>query len=173
MQTHSAANPGVSVSSEIALMPGNGTQGGFTLIELMMVVAIVGLLAAVAYPSYTNQIVRGQRSSGQNFVMDLAQREEQFFLDNRAYTNSMANLGIAAVPQQVAPLYSPPVITVVAGPPAGYTVTLVPLAGSRLAQVNDGTLVVNNLGERFRTVVGSTTLGGTDCTFEDATCKAH
>jgi type IV pilus assembly protein PilE len=149
----------------------HAANGGFTLIELMIVVAIVAILAAVAYPSYTAQIVRGQRSTGQNFIMDLAQREEQYFLDNRAYTNVLANLGYAAVPPQVAPLYAAPAFVLVAGPPAGYTISLAPLAGTRLAQTNDGTLLANNLSQRWREVDGNQTFGANDCTFEDATCR--
>lgn len=157
-----------------ASAPRKNAVGGFTLIELMITVAVVGILAAVAYPSYTAQIVRGQRTAGQNFAMDLAQREEQFFLDNRAYTGTLANLGYAALPPEVAPYYAAPTFTIVAGPPAGYTISLPPKAGSRIAQVNDGTLYVNNLGQRWREVDGDGAFtAGNDCTFEDGSCKAH
>ena len=56
---------------------------GFTLIELMITVAVIAILAAVAYPSYQDHIRRGVRSQGQQFLMDIAQRQEQFFLDQR------------------------------------------------------------------------------------------
>lgn len=149
-----------------------GRHAGFTLIELMITVAIVAIVAAVAYPAYTNQIMRGQRSAGQTFLLDLAQREEQFFLDNRAYTNTLANLGYAAMPAEVVNYYAAPTFTTPAGPPAGYTISLAPLAGTKLAQNNDGTLWVNSLSQRWREVDGSgdyTT--GRDCTFEEGTCK--
>jgi type IV pilus assembly protein PilE len=160
---------------------------GFTLIELMIVVAIVAILAAVAYPAYTKQIIRGQRTSGQNFVVDLAQREEQYLLDNRNYTNSMAALGYAALPAEIQPasgaqLYSPPTITIVAaaaGTPPSYNIQLSPFPGSNLANHNDGTLWVNNIGQRYRSVVGPTETtfnaagAGHDCTFEDGTCIPH
>jgi type IV pilus assembly protein PilE len=146
---------------------------GFTLIELMITVAIVGILAAVAYPAYTKQIIRGQRSTGQNFIMDLAQREEQYFNDNRAYATTLAQLGYASLPPTVVPLYQTPTIALVAGPPPGWNITLAPAGTSRLAQVNDGSLVANSVGERFRTVQGTVIMGATDCTFENGTCVAH
>jgi type IV pilus assembly protein PilE len=143
---------------------------GFTLIELMIAVAIVAILAAVAYPSYTKQIVRGQRTSGQDFVMDLAQREEQYFNDNRAYATTLAQLGYASIPPNVSPYYNPPVFNYLVGPPPAWNISISPAAGSRLAQTNDGTLVANNLGQRFRTVLGNVVQGATDCTFENGTC---
>jgi type IV pilus assembly protein PilE len=149
---------------------------GFTLIELMIAVAIVALLAAVAYPSYTKQIVRGQRTSGQDFVMDLAQREEQYFNDNRAYATTLAQLGYASVPPNVSPYYNPPAFNNFAGPPPGWTVSVSPAAGSRAQQTNDGTLVANSLGQRFRSVQANPGAGAlwqqvaTDCTFENGSC---
>jgi len=69
---------------------------GFTLIELMIVVAIVALLAAVAYPSYTSYVKRGYRASAQSYVMDLAQKQAQYLADNRAYADSETKLRATA-----------------------------------------------------------------------------
>lgn len=60
---------------------------GFTLIELMITVAVIGILAAVAFPSYTQYIIRANRSAAQAQMMDIANRQQQFLLANRAYAS--------------------------------------------------------------------------------------
>ena len=59
---------------------------GFTLIELMVTVAIVGILAALAYPSYRNYIIRGQLVSATNMLSSMRADMERYFQDNRQYT---------------------------------------------------------------------------------------
>ena len=62
-------------------------QRGFTLIEIMIVVVIVTILMAIALPAFRNQIIRGHRAAAQSEMMDLANREQQFLLANRAYAD--------------------------------------------------------------------------------------
>jgi type IV pilus assembly protein PilE len=64
--------------------------GGFTLIELMITVAIVAILAAVALPSYRQYVVRSKRSAAQAQMMDIANRQQQFLLANRSYADKTA-----------------------------------------------------------------------------------
>lgn len=71
---------------------------GFTLIELMITVAIVGILAAIAYPSYIQYITKSARSEGVAAVMNIANLQEQYYLDNRAYATDMTLLGLTANP---------------------------------------------------------------------------
>lgn len=71
---------------------------GFTLIELMITVAIVGILAAIAYPSYINYVTKSGRSEGVAAVMRVANLQEQYYLDNRAYATDMTKLGLGASP---------------------------------------------------------------------------
>lgn len=71
---------------------------GFTLIELLITVAIIGILAAVAYPSYTDFITRSNRSEGLRELLRLANLQEQLFVDTRSYTADMTELGMAADP---------------------------------------------------------------------------
>ncbi len=68
-------------------------QQGFTLIEMMVVIAIIGILAAIAYPSYDEYVKRGNRTEGQAFLSDVAAREERHFAQNNAYITANANLG--------------------------------------------------------------------------------
>ncbi|MDE2402940.1 MAG: prepilin-type N-terminal cleavage/methylation domain-containing protein [Burkholderiales bacterium] len=66
---------------------------GFTLIELMIVVAIVGILSAVAYPAYTDYIRRGDLVEGFQTLSSTQVRMEQYFQDNRSYLSG-ANCGV-------------------------------------------------------------------------------
>jgi type IV pilus assembly protein PilE len=63
-------------------------QHGFTLIELMVVVAIVAILTTVAYPSYQDYVTRGQLAEGTSTLADMRVRMEQYFQDNRTYVGA-------------------------------------------------------------------------------------
>ena len=67
-------------------------QQGFTLIELMIAVAVVGILAGIAWPSYKYYVMRANRSAAQQFMLDIANREEQFMLDARSYATGSSAL---------------------------------------------------------------------------------
>lgn len=68
-------------------------QFGFTLIELMITVAIVGILAAIAYPSYTSFVTQSNRSEGQRELLRFANLQEQYFVDYRTYGTDLKALG--------------------------------------------------------------------------------
>jgi type IV pilus assembly protein PilE len=60
---------------------------GLTLIELLVTIVILGVLVSIAVPGYRQYIVRGKRSAAQSVMLDIANREQQFFLANRAYAD--------------------------------------------------------------------------------------
>lgn len=113
---------------------------GFTLLELLIVVAIIGILAAIAYPAYTDSIKKGNRASAQSYLMDIAQREQQYLLDQRAFAPSEAALGLTT-PPEVSPYYTITIAAPLATPPT-FTATATPISGS--TQAGDVILSIND-----------------------------
>ena len=65
---------------------------GFTLIELMIVVAIIAILVAIGYPSYRNQVMKSNRADGKIFALEIADRQERFYSDQSTYTTTITDL---------------------------------------------------------------------------------
>ena len=78
-----------------------GRDDGFTLIEVLVAVAIVGLLAAIAYPSYVDQVIESRRNVGKSALLQIADRQEQYFMDNKRYAADLTRLGYSADPVTV------------------------------------------------------------------------
>lgn len=76
---------------------GRGAQRGFTLIELMITLAIVAILSAIAYPSYKDYIARGRRAEAQSQLMQAAQWMERFYAENYAYDQNTAGVAVATM----------------------------------------------------------------------------
>jgi type IV pilus assembly protein PilE len=144
--------------------PVNATSNrGFTLIELMIAVAVVSILATIAVVSYTSQVQKSRRTDARSALLDLAGREEKLFSTANAYSALPSDLGYAAVgtpwPITVGSGYYQVTVTspdtVTQGGAAGtYLITANPIG----TQVNDTTcasLSVNQLGSQTSTGTGT------------------
>ena len=128
--------------------------GGFTLIELMITVAIIGILAAVAYPGYNKYVGRAKRSAAMAFMQNVQSKQEQFMLNSRSYFDVdntsagklWADRGIT-VPPDVSANYIVRV-DLMAGSPPGYTVTASPTGAQQTIDASCGVLTLRSTGAK-------------------------
>lgn len=126
---------------------------GFSLIELMIAVAIVGILVAIAVPSYQNHLRKGRRADAQAFITQVAQRQQQYLLDARTYAlggTALAELSLVA-PTSVSDHYAVTVTPAAPTVPPSFTVTATPTS---TVQQPDGVLTLTNTGAKERLVGG-------------------
>lgn len=114
---------------------------GFTLVELMVVVAIIGILAGIAYPSYQNNVQKSHRADAEAALIGIVNRLERQFTEQNTYEgvvepdNEFYTISINATQTT-------------------YTISAIPITGK--AQQNDscGTLTINNFGEKSADATG-------------------
>ncbi|WP_390617239.1 type IV pilin protein [Maricurvus nonylphenolicus] len=131
---------------------------GFSLIEMLIVVAIIGIAGAAAYAAYTEQVSRGMRTEGKDFILDLAAAQEAFYAQNLSYANSItaANQLNRMDTQSANGRYTANLVVAPGGCAAGvtacrtYTLSVVP----NTVDLDCTSLTYNNAG-----VVGSTGAG--------------
>jgi type IV pilus assembly protein PilE len=120
-------------------------QRGFTLIELVIAMVVIGILAAISIPSYAAYVQRSNRVATQAFLADLASRQQQYLLNRREY-GSLTDLGIT-VPGDISKSYT---VTMTAELPANapprFTATATPVGGQ--AAERCGTLTINSAGQK-------------------------
>ena len=133
----------------------NKTQQGFTLIELMVTVAIVGILASIAMPSYQAYVQKSRRTSATSALLDLASREAQYYSTNNVYTATMTTLGYAsnsvATPSSTSNYYT---LTLAQTTTGNFTGTATPVTGSSQASDSCGTYTITNFGVKTPTTSG-------------------
>jgi type IV pilus assembly protein PilE len=122
------------------------THRGFTLIELMVTVVVLTILVSIAVPSYRQFVIRGKRSAAQSAMLDIANREQQFLLANRAYADKAALEAAGYVlPTDVGDSYTWDVGLEVDGQPApDFLITLTATGG----QAADGALTLSSAGAK-------------------------
>jgi type IV pilus assembly protein PilE len=147
-------------------------QRGFTLIEALIVLGIIGILSAIAYPSYQQYVIRANRSAAQGYMLNLANKQEQYLLDKRAYfctapntcTNVEVLTSVSTMPVEVSRNYTVTVAAPNSAVPPTFTITATPISTSQ--QANDSkcrSQTYTNVGVN-KGVTGSPTPTGTATT---------
>lgn len=123
--------------------------GGFSLVELMVVISIIGILVAIAMPSYNAYRIKANRALAQSFLLSIVNKEEQFRLDNRAYTNTIAASGLGLTePSELSGLYTFGITGTAVGASATLISDFAATATAVGGQVSDGDLTIDNLGTK-------------------------
>jgi type IV pilus assembly protein PilE len=128
-------------------------KNGFSLIELMIAVGIVGILAAIAIPSYSAYVKRANRTDATRSLSVTAQALERCYSQAFTYVGCVA-AAVSPVPSSQG--YYNVTITLVAGPPESYTLSAVPLVAPQTADATCTSFTLNSTGLQGATPAGNT-----------------
>lgn len=122
-------------------------QSGFTLMELMIVVAIIGVLAAIGYPGYVDYITKANRTAAAAYITSLTNKQQQYMLDARQYATSLADLG-ETVPTDVATNYTVSINTDNTDTPPSYVISAAPMGVQAARDTKCATLTIDETGNK-------------------------
>jgi type IV pilus assembly protein PilE len=138
----------------------NAQEPGFTMIELVIAMVIIGVLAAIALPIYSQHVQKGNRAAAESAMMDMANLEQQYFLANRGYTSSTSTLGYT-LPSTVSAKYTAAInvtsnnsldsacALATNGSVPSFAIVMTPISGG--SQVSDGTIYLDSVGTKCPT----------------------
>ena len=126
-------------------------QTGFTLIEVMIAMAVIAILASIALPAYQEQVRTGKRTEAQNLLLEAASKQQRFHSDNMSYAQDMGDLGYGAANNNAEDTETGAYTIQVNAAADGSSYTL--LATPTAAQANDGcgNLGISNTGLKSET----------------------
>jgi type IV pilus assembly protein PilE len=144
---------------------------GFTLIELMIAIAIIGILAAIAYPNYTSYVIRSKLTEAQSTLSDYRVRMEQYYQDNRNYGSTAATCGVA-MPVTTVRYFTYTCNWGATATNQGFRITASSAAGIGLGAAADYVFDIDEGNVRRTTKFKGATVSGTNCwiTAQGASC---
>jgi type IV pilus assembly protein PilE len=125
---------------------------GFTLIEAMIVVAILGVIIAFGYPSYRDQVMKSRRADGKAFTLEIADRLERYYSDKSTYTTTITAIGYDDKYEPHAGYYEASITTT--DPTLDYTITVKPVPGSTQDKDKCRSFTVTSQGSRVSNPAG-------------------